>query len=161
MHRVAEAEFHLRRAREVFEYFDDRIRCAQVDDSLARLYLDDGRLHDAETAIESSIKTMEAGDEDALLAESLMTKGIIYCKLRRYKEAQKLLEASYRLSSRCGDTEGAGRAVLIIAEEIADVIEMEERPFLRAQLKDLLLKSQQASVKDRAKECLRRMAISK
>jgi hypothetical protein len=101
---------------------------------------------------------METGDEDALLAESLTTKGMIYCKLQRYKEAQKVLEAAYRLSSRCGDVEGAGRAVLVIAEEIAEVIEIEERPLLRAQLAALLLKSQQTSVRARAIECLRRIA---
>jgi tetratricopeptide (TPR) repeat protein len=157
MNRGVDAELHLGRARNVFHYFDDRIRCAQVDDSLARLYLGQGRLNEADIAIERSIKTIEAGDEDAILAESLTTKGIVYGKLGRYKEAQKALEAAYRLSLRCGDIEGAARAVLIIAEELVGLLDGEERQHLRAQLAELQSRSQQASIKARIREYFKKL----
>jgi DNA-binding winged helix-turn-helix (wHTH) protein/tetratricopeptide (TPR) repeat protein len=152
-----EAELRLGRARKMFSHLKDRIRCAQVDDSLARLYLRQKRLREAKIAIDRSIKTMEVGDEDALLAESFTTKGMIYCRLKSYHEAQQALDAAYRLAWRCGDIEGAARAILIIAEEMADVLEPGKRRQIRLQLFELLSRSQQTSIKVRAKECLNRI----
>jgi DNA-binding winged helix-turn-helix (wHTH) protein/tetratricopeptide (TPR) repeat protein len=150
----SQSEAHLLRARRMFSHFDDRIRRAQVDDSLARLYLAQQKLHEAVIAIEQSVQTMEIGDEDALLAESLTTKGMVYCALRRYSEAEKVLESAYRLASRCGDTEGAGRAVLIIIEEISDMLEPGEHSQMKTRLLELLSTSQQASTKARARKCI-------
>ena len=61
------AESHLLRARKTFDSFEDRIRCAQVDDSLARLYFAQDRFDDADISIQRAIQTMEKGDEDAFL----------------------------------------------------------------------------------------------
>ncbi|HJT68186.1 MAG TPA: tetratricopeptide repeat protein [Pyrinomonadaceae bacterium] len=152
-----EAESHLDRARSVFHHFDDRIRCAQADDSLARLYLRQERLSQARIAIERSIATMETGDEDALLAESLITKGMIYCKLNCYHEAQQALLAAYRLSRRCGHMEGAARAVLVIIEEMGSMLEPEERQHVRVRLIEALSQSQQALTKRRLNDCLNKL----
>ena len=151
---LAEAELRLLRARRSFDYFHDRIRCAQVDDSLARLYIARGELSDAQTAIEQSVRTMETGDEDVLLAESLTTKGIICCKLGHHKEAQKALNTAYNLASRCGDTEGAGRAILILVEEMNNILEPNELQDIRLKLNELLSTSQQSSIRRRVKKCL-------
>jgi tetratricopeptide (TPR) repeat protein len=153
-HRVTEAEFRLLKARRVFEHLDDHIRCAQADDSLARLYFEQGRLTEARTAIERSIQTMETGDEDALLAESLTTKGVIYCALKRYNEAQKALDGAFRLASRCGDTEGAGRSLLVMVEEMASMLEREEMGRARTRLLELLSTSEQTSIRTRATNCI-------
>jgi tetratricopeptide (TPR) repeat protein len=152
-----EAEAHLRVARSAFDHFDDRIRRAQVDDSLAQLYLRQGKFHDAQVAIEQSVKTMELGDEDALLAESLRTKGLIYSELNRHNEAQKALDGAYRLASRCGDTEGAGRAVLILVEKLSGMLAPEEYSSLRSILVELLSSSQHESIKARVAKCLKTM----
>lgn len=150
-----DAELHLLRARQAFDHFDDRIRCAQVDDSLARLYFAQGKLHEAQITIQRSVQVMEAGDEDALLAESLVTKGMIYCELNRYNEAQKALDGAYRLASRCGDTEGAGRAALTLVERMSHMLEADERQHIRVPLVHLLSTSQQASIKERVLKCLK------
>ncbi|HEY2963447.1 MAG TPA: winged helix-turn-helix domain-containing protein [Pyrinomonadaceae bacterium] len=151
--RFQDAEMHLFRARKIFSHFDDRIRRAQVDDSLARLYLAQNRLDDAQTRIRLSIQTMESGDEDALLAESLTTKGMIYCRLQRYNDAQKALEAAYRLALRCGDVEGAGRSQLVLVEEMAHILEPEERGLVRIRLMELLSASQQTAIRERLGKC--------
>jgi tetratricopeptide (TPR) repeat protein len=155
--RFVEAEFRLGNARNLFRHFDDRIRCAQTDDSLAWLYLRQERLSDALIAIERAINVITAGDEDALLAESLTTKGMIYCKLNCYHEAQQALYAAYHLSWRCGDIEGAARAVLVIAEEIGRMLEPKERQHVRAQLVEVLSQSQQAPTRQRLNDCLNRL----
>lgn len=149
-----DAETHLLKARRNFSYFDDRVRRAQVDDSLARLYAAQDRLDEARARIELSIQTLETGDEDALLAESLATKGFIYCKLERSKKAQRALEAAYQLALRCGDTEGAGRTQLILIEELAQVLEPEELEAARVRLTETLSTSQQTGIKERLTTCL-------
>ena len=85
MQNYTEAEHHLLRARRSFDWLNDKIRCAQVDDSLARLYLAQHYFDQADASIERALQTMEVGDEDALLAEALTTKGIIYCRSKRYR----------------------------------------------------------------------------
>jgi tetratricopeptide (TPR) repeat protein len=154
MRRFDEARLRLSAAREVFIHLGDRIRCAQVDDSLAWLYMAQENLSEAQLAIDRSIRTMQVGDEDALLAESLATQGMIYCKLKRYHEAQQVLEAAYRLSSRCGDVQGAARAVLIIAEEMREILNSGDLYHIRARLIDALSHSPQPSVQTRIEQCL-------
>ncbi len=150
----SDAEAHLLRARKEFDFFNDRIRCAQVDDSLARLYFAQKKFNSARVAIERAVGIMESGDEDALLAEALTTKGMIYCGLKRHSQAQRILESAYRLAQRCGDMEGAGRALMILSEDIPSMPEKEEKKDVAARLADLLASSPQLSIPRRLQKCL-------
>jgi len=152
------AEKHLLRARRCLEAFGDRIRVAQVDDSLARLYMETGKLELAEKAACAAVLNLENSDEEALLAESLTTKGLVLCRLGRTREARGVLEGAHRVAERCGDTEGAGRVLLTVIEEIFHELGREERLELRVRLKKLLGKSQQASTLKRLGTCLERIA---
>jgi tetratricopeptide (TPR) repeat protein len=156
MGRLPDAEFHLLLSQHNFRHFDDQIRSAQVDDSLARLYLRQGKLYEAWIIIQRAVSTKERGDEDALLAESLRTMGIICCRLSRFNEAQKVLDGAYRLASRCGDTEGAGTALLILVEEMSEMLSSEELQHTRSRLVETLSTSQQPSIKARLKRCLQK-----
>lgn len=155
----SEAEFHLLRARRSFDSFHDKIRCAQADDSLARLYLAQSKLEEAEKAIDRAVQTMEIGDEDALLAEALTTKGLICCRSKRHIEAKRALEDAYRLASRCGDNEGAGRALLVLMEEMREHVGEEERRPVAARLIELLSSSQQPSLLQRLRKCVNSVAV--
>lgn len=154
MEKYSEAESHLLRARKSFDCFNDKIRCAQADDSLARLYLAQQKFEQAELTIMRAVQTMEIGDEDALLAEALTTKGLIYCRSKRHIEAKRALEDAHRLASRCGDNEGAGRALLVLIEEMCELIEADEQKQIGARLVELLSASQHVSVHRRVKRCL-------
>lgn len=158
MGRFLDAELHLLRARQAFNHFNDQIRCAQVDDSLARLYLAQRKYDEARVTIERAVATMERGDEDALLAESLRTMGMIYSALNRNNEAQKVLDGAYRLAFRRGDTDGSVRALLILVEEMAEILEPEERGRIQRTLTEALSTSQQSSVKARIRKCLERIS---
>jgi len=153
MKEFSEAESHLLRARNRFNCFNDKIRCAQADDSLARLYLAQKNLVHAELSINRAVQTMEVGDEDALLAEALTTKGIIYCQSKRHNEAKRALQDAHRLASRCGDKEGAGRALLILMEEMRELLQVDERREISVQLIELLSASQQPSLLRRLRCC--------
>jgi tetratricopeptide (TPR) repeat protein len=155
--RFSDAEFYLLRARQAFRHFNDQIRCAQVDDSLARLYLAQRKYDEARTAIERAVAIMERGDEDALLAESLRTMGMIYCALKLHSEADKILDGAYRLAFRCGDKEGSGLALLILVEEMGEMLKPKERDRAQYLLNEMLSSSQQASVQARIRRSLRKI----
>jgi len=108
--RLDEAEEHLIRARSLFERLGDRVRCAQVDETMAQLHLAAQEFDLAEQMITRSIETLKMGEQDSLLAESLRTQGIVLCKLGRYSEAQRILDRAQVLSEHYGDTDGSGRA---------------------------------------------------
>ena len=154
MGELTEAEDHLGRARRAFDAFGDRIRCAQVDDSLAHLYLLQGQLDQACEVVNRAVEATERGDEDLLLAEVLTTKGMIYCKLNHFAEARRVLEEAHRLAYRCGNNDGAGRALLILVEEMWERLEIEERQHIRSRLVQLLSGSEQPSVRQRLERCL-------
>ena len=97
---------------------------------------------------------MEADDEEALLAEALTTKGRLFCKLNRYAEARQILEGAWRIAERCGDKEGAGRALLILVEEMHPHLKQTERNRLALQVRELLEHTQSASTRTRLEECL-------
>jgi len=148
------AEVHLLRAKRLFRQLKDKIRRAQVDDCLSRLYMATDHFELAESAIDSAIASLESDDEEALLAEALTTKGRLFCKQNRYNEARQLLEGAWRIAERCGDKEGAGRALLILIEDMHSQIDQVELNRIVARVHELLEYTQQASTRARLAECL-------
>jgi tetratricopeptide (TPR) repeat protein len=160
LRRFDEAEVHLIHARRLLEGFDDKIRTAQVQDTLARLYVATERLELANFASESAVACLEACDEEALLAEALTTKGFVLCKLNRHTEARTTLEGARRIAERCGDTEGAGRALLIVIEEMYEELDQHELCSLVGRLRELLEHTQVASSRSRLENCLKLISTS-
>lgn len=148
------AELHLLQARKTLDSFDDRIRCAQVDDSLAQLYVAQERFNDADISIQRAIQTIEKGDEDAFLTEALTTKGLIYCKLKRHSQAKTVLENAYRLAQRCGDIEGAGKSLAVLVEEMFDLLGPEEQSDIAIRVVEIVRSSQGLSINKRLQKCL-------
>ena len=149
-----EAEVFLLHAQGYFIRLDDKTRKAQVDDCLSRLYLATGRLEMAEVAIDRAIASLETNDEEALLAEAFTTKGEVLSRQRRYNEAREILEAAWRIAERCGDNEGAGRAILVLIEHVHQ-LNQEDRKRMILLVNRLLEHTQQASTRARLAECLK------
>jgi hypothetical protein len=97
---------------------------------------------------------MENGDEDALLAEALTTNGLIYCKLNRCSQAKTLLENAYRLAQRCGDIEGAGRALAVLVEELLDSLESDEGQDIAHRIREIVSHYRNLSIHKRLQRCL-------
>jgi len=148
------AHFHLQRARNIFESFQDRVKTAQVDDTLAHLYLAKNSLDSAESAASRAMNSLLIGDEDVLLAEVLSTKGIVSARLGRYREAERFLEWAYGVALRCGDRERAGRASLIMIEEIKENLSSEAGSDVILRLEDYALKTQQNSIRLRVQKAI-------
>jgi tetratricopeptide (TPR) repeat protein len=149
-----QAEVHLVRSRKLLNGFSDSLRCAQVDETLARLYIQTEQYDLAKTAIERAIQIFELADNEVLLAESLTTYGVIACKVGRYNEAQKSFESAYKISERCSDNEGAGLALLIMFEEMGDHLERIEKIRVAERLKGLFASTQKTTLKTRVRKSL-------
>jgi signal transduction histidine kinase/FixJ family two-component response regulator len=158
--RFDEAQLHLERARKLFDELGDYVRRAQVDETLAQLYLGSNQHDLALRAVCRAVETMETTGEEALLAETLTTHGLVLCKLGRRHEAKPILHRARRVAERCGDYEGAGRALLILIEEMCEQLVEDERQEIGAQASQLLANSQHASTCERLKNCLERIAAA-
>jgi tetratricopeptide (TPR) repeat protein len=69
LQKFTDAHKHLDRARNLFISLSDSVHLAQVNDTRARVLLAEGRLNEAAQFSRSAKKTLEKGDERALLAE--------------------------------------------------------------------------------------------
>jgi signal transduction histidine kinase/ActR/RegA family two-component response regulator/predicted negative regulator of RcsB-dependent stress response len=156
--RFDEACVHLDTARRLFEMLEDNVRRAQVDETLAQLYLASGKYDLAEESIKLSVETLEISGEEAFLAEALTTHGIVSCRLGKKQEAKPIIERARRVAERCGDREGAGRALLILIEEMCEQLGDDERREIGAQANQLLANSQQQATRERLRKCLETIA---
>jgi tetratricopeptide (TPR) repeat protein len=152
--RFDEAELRLVHAQKFFQEFHDVVRTSQVDDTLARLYLATNRLDVSDLASHRAVTCLEASDEEALLAEALITRGQLFCRLERFTEARVILEGAWRIAQRCGDSEGASRALLVLFEEMHSQMDQPERHYIAARMRDLLKNTPTASTRSRIAKCL-------
>jgi tetratricopeptide (TPR) repeat protein len=158
--RLDEARPHLIRSRRLFEGYGDKVRGAQVDETMAQLHLAAGEIELAEQVIARSIETLDQGGEDPVLAESLRTQGVVFCRLGRYREAQRVLERAQQVAEHCDDTDGAERA-RVIKLEVIDQLSLELH---RSEQRLLALEmdaTERRVVKDLALEMHETMADSK
>lgn len=132
-----ESEQHLLRARRLFETLGDDSRRAQVNETLSRLYIATSQFTLADSTIDEAIQVLERTEGEAVLSEALTTRGIVKCRLDRFASAQKAFEAAYQVSERCGDREGARRALLSMYEEMGDRLDLDEISQILGKLKKL------------------------
>jgi tetratricopeptide (TPR) repeat protein len=152
-----ESEKHLLRSLKSFNSFSDSVAAAQVNETLARLYIETHQYDLAQDVIERAVKTLERTDGEALLAEAVTTKGLVAARQRRYNDAKKSFEAAYNIAERCGDNEGAGRALLLMLEELEDSLDPVEQSQLSEELKSLLASTQQTAVRTRVEKFINRI----
>jgi len=148
------AKYRLLRARKIFEVLADKVRLAQVDDTLSRLHLAESNLDLAEEAANQAIETLQSGDEDILFSEVLITKGLVCCRRHRYREAGRILERAYDVAFRRGDREGAGRALLMMLEEMGGELANDDRKDIEFRLTRLLTDIREASLRLRVQRAL-------
>src|SRR5205807_9041863 len=119
MGKYEEAHKHLDRARRFFFALSDMSMIAQVDDTRARTLLAEDRVAEAERVARYAVRTLEKGDEQAVLAEALTTHGVALARLGDYPPAKRLLQNAIEIAETTGDPEGAGRAKLSVVEELS------------------------------------------
>ena len=151
-----ESEPHLLRARQVFRSLGDTVRESQVNDTLARLYIEIGQNDLARETIDQAVAALELTDSEALLVEALTTKGLVASKMKDYREAKSSFESAQRVAERCGDQQGACNALLCMWEELKGYIDAHEKMKIERELTKLLPTIQQPFLAVRVEACLAR-----
>jgi tetratricopeptide (TPR) repeat protein len=155
--RFGEAHEQLDQARSLFEGLKDRGMVAQVDDTRARAFIDQGLYAEAEAVAARSVRVLEEGDELSLLAEALTTHGRALAKLGNAQLAHSKFSEALATAQRAGDPESAGVAVLSIGEELGDYLPPSEMRSYYRMAESLLAESQYPEVKVRLGEYARRL----
>lgn len=157
LRRFSEAHDQLDQARSLFEEIKDRGMVAQVDDTRARAFIDQGLYAEAEAVAARSVRVLEEGDELSLLAEALTTHGRALAKLGHAQMAHSRFSDALATAQRAGDPESAGVAVLSIGEELADHLPHGELCSYYRMAESLLAESQYPEVKARLGDYARRL----
>lgn len=157
--RFEEAFEHLERARRLFIRLKDSVRAAQVDETRARALLAQGRNAEADRVVRAVVRVLERGDEQALLAEALITHGIALTRLERPAQARELFNRAVAISEQLNDREGAGCALLTIFEELAQDSALEELQSIYVRADELLSQTQQPELLSRLRACARHLIM--
>src|SRR5437016_14236728 len=148
-----EAHKHLDRARHLFFAQNDVGAVAQVDDTRARTLLAEGRVAEAQRVARNAVRTLEKGDEQAVLAEALTTHGVAFARLGDHPTAKRLLQRAIEVAETAGDLEGAGRAKLSIIEELSGQTPAAQLVSIYESAIELLRRSQDPTTSNRLIIC--------
>ena len=151
--KFAEAHDHLDRAQALFTRLKDKTHIAQVDDTRAKVLLEEGRISEAEKFARSAVRTLREDDQQALFAEALTTHGIALARLGRHQEALDMLQTAVAVAQNAGDTEGAGLAALSIIEELGEHLTVDDLSLTYQRAADLLLTSRNMGTHARLSAC--------
>lgn len=154
--RLAEAHEHLDRAQALFTRLDDSVHLAQVDETRARVMLDEGTVAKAEKLANSAVKMLEKGGEQSLLAEALTTHGIALVKLHDEKTARQVFSRGITVAEQAGDLDSAGVAALTLFEQLAERLSDDEICDTLDRAYELLKDTRNAATYHRLTVCLRR-----
>ena len=157
--RFDEAFEHLERARLLFIRLKDGVRAAQVDETRARALLAQGCNSEAERIVRTAVHALERGDEQALLAEALITHGIALTRLERRAQAHDTFRRAVAISEQLNDREGAGCALLTIFEELSHDCAQEELRAIYVRADELLSQTQQPELLSRLRACARHLIM--
>lgn len=154
--KVKDAHKHLNRARQLFVSLRDKLHTAQVDETRARAFMAEGRNAEAEKLARTSVRTLETGGEQSLLAEALTTHATALSRCGRHQQAAINFQRAIQVAESAGHPEGAGQAALSQIEELGDSLtpEVIRDSYLRAE--DLLARSQNQALLSRLGQCARR-----
>ena len=125
--RFEEANEHLDRARRIYVSIKDARTAAQVDETRARIFLEHGRLSDAERAARSAVRVQEKGGNTTLLTEALIIYGRVLARSERYGAALDTFRRAIELSDVAGFTNRASEAALAAFREIGERLAVSER----------------------------------
>jgi tetratricopeptide (TPR) repeat protein len=115
--RYAEAHEHLDRAQLIFTRLRDVGSLAQVDETRARVLIAERRYRDADRTLAGVLKTLEKGDESALLADALTVQGVVRARLWEYQTSINVLRRAAEVAESVGALSNAGQAMLALLEE--------------------------------------------
>lgn len=155
--RYGEAHEHLDRACAVLTRLKDAGLLAQVDETRARVLIEEGKYAEAERAVARAVRTLETGGAAALLSEALTTQGLVLARTGRAAESVEVLRRAVKVAEESGALCSAGLAALTLIEEHAEDLSLapEELYALYRRADRLLEEAQHAEGVARLRACAR------
>jgi tetratricopeptide (TPR) repeat protein len=117
MGRYRQAHEHLDRAGAILRRLDDAGLLAQVDETRARVFIDEKKYGEAERVISRAVRRLEEGGAGALLAVVLTTQGVVWARLGNVEASISALRRAVRVAEEAGAQSNAGFAALTLIEE--------------------------------------------
>jgi tetratricopeptide (TPR) repeat protein len=158
--RYRDAHEHLSRARAAALALKDQGLVAQFDDSRAKAFLGEQRNAEAEAIARASVRSLEQGGEQSLLANALITHGTALARVSSTNAALATLKRGMSIAEQAGDPDSAGIAALTIIEELHPFVSHNELREYYLHAESLLARSQHVGVRSRLGECARHVLIS-
>jgi tetratricopeptide (TPR) repeat protein len=117
MGHYAEAHEHLDRAGVILVRLKDAGLLGQVDETRARLLIDEKQYREAARVIARAVEMLEQGGGSAILADALTTQGVVCARLGDYERSVSVLRRAERVAEEAGALPNAGLAALTLIEE--------------------------------------------
>ena len=165
--RYRDAHEHLDRAQTTLTRLKDAGTLAQVDETRARVLVAEQRYRDAERVLAGVVRTLEQGDEAALLAEALTVQGVVWARLSVYDGSIRVLRRAAELAEGVGALASAGQALLALVEEHGATCRLRPSEVYEAYVRaDRLLKETQddediARLRECARVVMRRLTAAR
>lgn len=115
-----EAHESLNHARRIFASLDDKLALAEVDETRARVFLEEKKNPEAEKAARSSVRALENSNSPSLLADSLKRHGIALARLGDYSDALNAFRHSVHLCREIDSLNRAADVALTAFDELGE-----------------------------------------
>jgi tetratricopeptide (TPR) repeat protein len=155
--RFAEAYQHVNSARHLCVQLADYGLAAYADDTLAQIFLMEGKSDQAEKAARRAVQALKRGGEQAALAEALTTHGKALARLKQTQVAKSTLDQAVDISQTAGNPDRGGIAAVTAIEELSDYLPVDALHDYYRTAETLLSNSQNLSLRTRLGECARRV----
>src|ERR1700752_1149333 len=155
--RFDEASQHVNNARALFLKLSDHGSVAYADDTLAQVYLMQGRREDAERVARRAVQVLKRGGEQTVLAEALTTHGRALARLNQIDVARTALDQAVEIAHNAGNPDRGGIAAITAIEELFDELSTDTLQNYYRTAEALLSNSQNLSLRTRLGECARRV----
>ena len=155
--RFPEAHEHVNRARQLSVGLADRGGAAYADDTLAQIYLLEGKSDEAERVARRAVHALQRGGEQMFLAEALTTHGKALARLNQASVAQAALDQAVEIAQNAGSLDRGGIAAITAIEELSTHLSNDALQKYYRTAEMLLSNSQNQTIKTRLGECARRV----
>ncbi|HEX8150359.1 MAG TPA: helix-turn-helix domain-containing protein [Pyrinomonadaceae bacterium] len=155
--RYRDAHEHLDRAGALLRRLKDRGLLAHVDDTRARVFIEEKKYGEAERVVTRAVQMLETGGAAGQLAETLTTQGVVWARLGRNDASIGVLRRAAQVAEEAGASCGAGLAALTLIEEHGErrALSPEEVYELYVRADGLLKEAQHPEAFARLRACAR------
>jgi ActR/RegA family two-component response regulator len=144
-------------ARRLFVKLADHGGLAYTDDTLAQVFLLEGKSEEAEKIARRAVHALRRGGEQAVLAEALTTHGKALARLKQTPVARAALDQAVEIAQNAGNPDRGGIAAITAIEELSDYLSADTLQNYYRTAESLLSNSQNLSIRTRLGECARRV----